>query len=135
MALGIVCIVAAAHKNNLNLVFAARGLGPETFTRKLCAIDPNADEDTPPTHWLMSNAGGDAAELAILQAMTGGTLPPLDPFYQWGVDGTISEEDALAACDASVFHVYSVAGDVEPVDHVAAVLATEGLQYVPDPPI
>jgi len=38
----------------------------------------------------------------------------------------------MAASDGSVFHVYSAAGDIEPVDHVAAVLASEGLQYAPD---
>lgn len=135
MALGIVCIVANAHKTNINLVFAARGLGPETFTRKLCAIDPGATTATPPTHWLMSNAGGDGAELAILQAMTLGDLPPVPNGTVWGENGVISAADAMAATDGAVFHVYSAAGDIEPVDHVAAVLASEGLQYVPEPDV
>ena len=130
MALGIVCIITNAQKTNINLVFAARGMGAETFTRKLAglgAITPS----TPPTHWLMSMANGDAAELAVLQAMTQGDLPEPAPGNVWGVDGIISAADAMAACDGSMFHVYSCAGDVEPVDHCAAVLTAEGLQYVP----
>jgi hypothetical protein len=135
MALGIVCIVAAAQKINLNLVFAARGMGPETFTRKVCAINPGATWETAPTHWLMSLAGGDAAELTVLQAMTQGDLPDLPMGVVWGEDDVISAADAMACSDGAVFHVYSAAGDIEPVDHVTAVLASEGLQYVPEPPL
>jgi hypothetical protein len=132
MALGIVCIVTDAKKSDINLVFAARGMGPETFTRKLCAIDPGATPSTPQTHWLMSLASGDETELAVLMAMTGGDLPGLPPGTVWGENGTISAADAMAATDGAVFHVYSAAGDIEPVDHVAAVLVSEGLQYVPE---
>lgn len=135
MTIGIVCIVGDAKKDDNNRVFAARGMGPETFIRKLCAIDPAATYETPPTHWLSSNAAGDGGELAILQAMTLGELPPLPDGVVWGEDGVISEADAKAATDGSVFHVYSCAGEVEPVEHAAAVLATEGLQFVPDPPL
>lgn len=133
MALGIVCTVAAAKKTDINLVFAARGHGPETFTRKLCAINPGATWEATPTHYLMSNAGGDAEELAILQAMTQGDLPPVPNGTVWGEEGVISAAAAMACSDGAVFHVYSAAGDIEPVDHVAAVLVSEGLQYVPDP--
>lgn len=135
MTIGIVCIVTDAKKNDINLVFAARGMGPGTFTRKLCAVDPGATYETPPSHWLMSNAAGDGAELTVLQAMTQGDLPPLPPGSVWGEDGVISAADAMAACDGAVMQVYSCAGDVEPVDHVAAVLASRGLQFVPDPPL
>ena len=62
-------------------------------------------------------------------------MPPLPESVVWGEDGVISAAAAMAATDGAVFHVYSCAGDVEPVIHVAAVLATEGLQYVPDPEI
>lgn len=134
MALGIVCIVTDAQKTNINLVFAARGMGPETFTRKLCATGA-ATPATPPTHWLMSMATGDATELAVLQAMTEGDLPDLPEGVVWGEDGVISAANAMAATAASVFHVYSAAGDIEPVDHVAAVLVSEGLQYVPEPEV
>lgn len=135
MALGIVCIVTDAQKTNINLVFAARGHGPETFTRKLCAVDPNATPSTPPTHWLMSNAAGSQEELNVLTAMTEGDLPPVPEGVIWGENGVIPASDAMAATDGAVFQVYSAAGDVEPVDHVAAVLASRGLQYVPEPEV
>lgn len=135
MTIGIVCLVTDGQKPNINLVFAARGMGPETFSRKVCAIDPEATYETAPTHWLMSLANGDAAELAILQAMTGGDLPDLPEGVVWGEDGVISAAAAIAATDGAVFQVYSCAGDVEPVDHVAAVLSSRSLQYVPDPPL
>lgn len=135
MALGIVLIVTDAKRDDLNLVFAARGWGPENITRKLCAVDPEATDQTPPTHWLSSNAAGNQTELDILNAMTEGDLPPVPEGTVWGENGVISAANAMAACDGAVMQVYSAAGDVEPVDHVAAVLASRGLQYVPDPPL
>lgn len=131
MALGIVCIVTSAKVAHLNLVFGARGLGPDTFTRKLCASGA-ATPSTPPTHWLMSLANGDQAELNILTAMTAGDLPDLPNGVVWGENGVISAADAISASDGGVLHVYSAAGEIEPVDHVAAVLASEGLRYVPE---
>lgn len=135
MALGIVCIVTDAQKVNVNRVFAARGLGPETFTRKLCAINPGATYETAPTHWLASNAAGDQAELNVLTAMTEGDLPEPSLGNVWGENGVISAADAMTATDGSVFQVYSAAGDVEPSDHVVALLASRTLQYVPEPPL
>jgi hypothetical protein len=134
MALGIVCIVTDAKRNDLNFLFAARGMGPDNITRKLCAVDAGATYETPPTHWLMSNAAGNQAELDTLTAMTEGDLPAVPTGTVWGESGIISAADAMAACDGSVFQVYSCAGDVEPADHVAAVLSSRSLQYVPDPP-
>lgn len=135
MILPAICIVTDAQKNNINLVFSAMGDGPETFTRKLCAPSPAPTWETSPTHWLMSAAGATDVDVAIWQAMTEGNLPPLPEGVVWGVNGVISAEDAMAATDGSVFHVYSAAGDIEPVDHAAAVLTTEGLVYVPEPPL
>lgn len=135
MLLPSVCVVTDAYKININRTFEAMGYGPETFTRRLCAIDPGATPSTPATHWLMSHAAATDTQVAIWQGMTEGNLPPLPDGVVWGEDGVISAADAMAATDGAVFHVYSAAGVIEPVDHVAAVLATEGLQYVPDEPI
>lgn len=107
MNLPSVCTITAAKKTDINLVFAAMGEGPETFTRKLCATGV-ATYETPATHYLMSHAGATDSQVAIWQAMTEGNLPPLPDGVVWGEDGVIS---------------------------AAAVLATEGLQYVPDEPI
>ncbi|MBJ3783423.1 hypothetical protein [Devosia sediminis] len=133
MALGIICIVTDAQRNNINLVFAARGMGPEAFSRKLCAIDPGATSFTPATHWLSSDAMGNQGELNILTAMTEGDLPPVPEGVIWGEEGVIAAAHAMAATNGAVFQVYSAAGDVEPVNHAAAVLASRGLQFVPDP--
>ena len=38
MSLPAICIVTAAAKDNANLVWAAMGRGPYTFSRKLCAV-------------------------------------------------------------------------------------------------
>lgn len=136
MILPFIAIVADAKKININLTFSAMGWGPETFSRKCCAIDAGATPATPPTHWLCSAAAGYTdADVAMLQQMTAGNLPPLPQGVVWGVDGVISAADAMAATDGSVFHVYSAAGQIQPVDHAAAVLASEGLQYVPEPEI
>lgn len=133
MALGIVCIVTDAQKTNLNRVFAARGRGPETFTRKLCGIDPNATISTPPTHWLMSDAGSTQDELNMLTAMTQGDLPLVPQGTVWGENGVISASEAMAATDGTVLQVYSAAGDVDPEAHAAAILAGRGLQLAPTP--
>lgn len=135
MLLPFVAVVTDAKKTDWNLIGTAIGWGPETFTRKLCAINPSATHLTPPTHWLCSAAAATDTDVAMLQAMTNGDLPILPEGTVWGENGVISAADAMAAADGSVFHVYSAAGDIEPVDHVVAVLAAEGLQYVPDPEV
>lgn len=135
MTIGIVFIVTDAKKDDLNLVFSARGMGPDSVTRKLCTIDAGATDQTPPTHWLASMANGTQVELDILNGMINGDLPPVPEGTVWGENGVISAADAMAACDGTVMQVYSCAGAVEPVDHVAAVLASRTLQYVPDPPL
>lgn len=135
MLLPFVAVITNAKKNDWNRIGAAIGWGPETFTRKLCAINPSATPSTPPTHWLCSAAAATDSDVAMLQAMTNGDLPILPEGSVWGEDGVISAADAMAASHGSVFHVYSAAGDIEPVDHVAAVLVSEGLQYVPEPEV
>ncbi len=135
MNLPYIALVTDAKRNDLNRVFAAMGWGPENFTRKCCAIDPAATSETPPTHWLTSAAGATSSDVAMLQAMTNGDLPILPMGVVWGENDVISAAEAMAACNGSVFHVYSAAGEIEPVDHVAAVLASKGLQYVPYPDV
>ena len=135
MALGVICIISDAKKDDLNKVFEAMGIGPETFTRKLCTINPSATYETPPTHWLMSMVNASEEDVAIWQAMTAGNLPQLPTGLSWGEDDIISEVSALAASAGNVFHVYSAAGDIVPVDHANAILESEGLQFVPDPPL
>lgn len=135
MHLPMVCVVTAAKRDDANLVWAARGLGPETFMRKLCAIDPEATWETPATHYVMSDVAATDVEVDTCNQMTAGNLPPLPEGTVWGEDGVISASAAMAATDGSVLVVSSMAGDVEPLVHVAAVLQTLGLQFVPDMPL
>ena len=44
----------------------------------------------------------------------------------------IEAADAQQAIDGDSLQCYSASGNVEPVDHVAAILASRGLSYVPD---
>lgn len=134
MNLPYVAIVTDAHRLNINLMFNAIGWGPETFIRKCCVIDPNATWETLPTHWLSSNVAATDSDVAMLQRATAGDLPPLPEGVVWGVDGVISAAEAMAATDGAVFQVYSAAGEIEPLDHMHAVLASKGLQFLPDPP-
>jgi hypothetical protein len=135
MNLPYIAIVTDAKRVDLNRVFDAMGYGPETFIRKCCAPDPSATTATPPTHWLSSNASASDALVATLQAMTAGDLPALPDGVVWGENGVITAADAMAASNGSALHVYSAAGQIEPAQHAAAVLVSEGLQYVPDPAV
>lgn len=139
MQLPMVCVVDDAKRNDINQVWIARGLAQPnsdpSFARALCAADPEATWETPATHWLMSDAGASDGEVDTCNQMTAGNLPPLPEGTVWGEDGVISAAAAMAATDGAVFRVFSCAGEVEPLDHMAAVLATLGLQFVPDPPL
>lgn len=133
--LPMVIIITAAAQPDANLVWEARGRGPGSFMRKVCALDPGATWETTPTHYVMSDATATDGEVAICQAMTAGDLPPLPEGVVWGEDGIVSAADAMAATDGAVMQVYSVAGAVEPLDHIAGIFAGRGLQFVPDPPL
>lgn len=132
MQLPFVAIVTAAARVDLNRVFGALGAGPNTFSRRCCPILPVPTPATEPTHWLTSSAAASDSDVATLQAMTSGILPVPPPGVVWGVDGVISEAEAIAASSAAVLHVYSAAGDISAAAHAAAVLASEGLMFVPD---
>ena len=131
MILPSICIITAASKDNANLVWAAMGRGPNTFTRKLCE-DANATSDTPPTHYLMADSSSEASDVAAWQAMANGDLPPVPEGTVWGEDGVISAADAMAATSASNLQVYSASGDVTPVDHMNGILLGRSLYVVPD---
>lgn len=133
MKLPVVCIVTAVAKANADAVWEAWGRGPNTFVRQLCAINAGATWQTPATHYLMADSSTEESEVAIMQAMGNGDLPPISGV--WGVAGVISAAAALAAITAANLQVYSAAGDVVPIDHANGVLLGRGLQFVPYPPI
>jgi hypothetical protein len=133
MSLPVICIVTAAKKTDANLVWQAMDRGPETFTRKLCAIGEGVTPETPPTHYLMSDTSSTESDVAIWQGMANGDLPPISGI--WGVNGVISAANAMTATNGANLQVYSASGDVIPVDHAAGILASRDLRFVPDPEI
>ncbi len=125
----IVCIVAAADKDNANLVWAAWGKGPDTFSRRL-TDDPSPTTSSVVTHYLMADSSTSVEDVQIIQGFANGDLPPISG--AWGVDGVIEAADALAAIDGDSLQCYSASGDVAPLDHCNAILASRGLSFVPD---
>lgn len=124
-------IVKAADRANANLVWDAWGKGPNTFSRKLTTDSPATTSSTV-THYLFADSSTSVEDVAIIQAMANGDLPPLQTGYSWGVDGVIAAADALAAIDGDSMQCYSASGNVTPLDHCNAILASRGLSWVPD---
>lgn len=135
----LICTDAAVV--DVRLVWGAMGQGWDTFGRKLCSSATEATPETPPTHWLMSDAGSQSDMVTAWQAMANGDLPQIDGV--WGENGIISAAAAMAATNGANLHVYTVSGDVQPEDfllgmadanHVrhGGMLASEGLQFVPE---
>lgn len=125
----VVCIVAAAAMVNANLVWAAMGRGPDTFSRRLAAAS-GIDENSTPTHYLMADSSCSVEDVAAWQGFAHGDLPQIDGV--WGADGVIDAADAQAAVTGSNLQVYSASGDVVPLDHANAILASRGLAFIPD---
>jgi hypothetical protein len=131
----VVCVVTDAQRINARKVWGAWGRGENSFVRKLCDIDPQATHETPPTHWLLADSSTTDSDVAILQGFASGDLPPIQPGLAWGQGDVIAAQDALIAINAENLQVYSASGDVVPLDHVNAILASRNLQFVPDEPI
>lgn len=129
---GILAIVSAAQRANLNLVFAAMQMGPDTFSRRITTDDP-ATTGSPVTHYGMYNAAALAGDALLYDNAKGGFLPNVDvnnaPIY-WGVGGVIDETDALAAFADMQFWLNS--SDMDPPDFAAAIMGQAGLSYIPD---
>lgn len=125
----IVCIVAAADKDNANLVWAAWGKGHDTFSRKL-TTDASPTTSSTVTHYLMADSSTSVEDVQVIQGFTNGDLPPISG--AWGVGGVIDAADALAAIDGASLQCYSASGDVAPLDHANAILTSRGLSFVPD---
>lgn len=134
MNLPTIIVCTAAVRDVLNAIFAPGG--QIAMTVPLCAKDPEATWETPPTHWLCSHMGADSADVPEWQAMaTGeGLLPSLPLGYEWGAGNLPSEEDAQAAIGAGNLAVYSRAGDETMIPLLDAVMEGEGLQRIPDAP-
>lgn len=125
----VICIVTAAAHVNANLVWAAQDRGPDTFSRKLTTDDPATPESVV-THYLMADSSCSVEDIAAWQALANGDLPQIAGV--WGEDGVIGAADAMAATNGANLQVYSASGDVQPLGHANAILASRGLSFVPD---
>lgn len=125
----IVCVITNAAKTNANLVWAAWGKGPDTFSRRL-TDDPSPTTSSTVTHWLMADSSTLVEDVQVIQGFANGDLPPIGG--QWGEAGVIEAADAQTATNGTNLQCYSASGNVEPLDHVNAILATRGLSFVPD---
>lgn len=122
-------IVKAADRANANLVWDAWGKGPDTFSRRLTTDSP-ATTSSPVTHYLFADSSTSVEDVQVIQGFANGDLPPISG--AWGHDGVIISDDALAAIDGDSFQCYSASGNVAPLDHCNAILASRGLSWVPD---
>lgn len=125
----IVAIVTAAAMADANLVWAAWGKGPHTFSRKL-TTDPNPTPATPATHYLTADSSTSVEDVQVIQGFANGDLPPI--MGAWGEDGVVGAGAALTAINGANLQCYSASGDVVPLDHCNAILASRGLNWVPD---
>lgn len=139
MNLPRISIIKVAAKDDMNLICQAMGEGFPYFTRKICAIDPLADHNTPATHYLAQDMAAQAEDADEWLAMaTEANLPAIAG--TWGEDGVISAQDAQAALAPGNLQVYT-AGGLDPAVNGAAtawrdgILLGAGLQFVPDEPI
>lgn len=124
-------IVKAADKTNANLVWNAWGKGPDTFSRRL-TTDASPTPSSTVTHYLFADSSTSVEDVQIIQGFANGDLPPLPMGVAWGVDGVIAAAAALTAIDGDSLQCYSASGNVAPIDHCNAILASRGLKWVPD---
>lgn len=125
----IVVIVTAAAVDDANAVWEAWGKGPGNLSRRL-TDDPAPTTSSTVTHYLMADSSTSVEDVQIIQGFANGDLPPISG--AWGEGGIIEAAAALTAINASNLQCYSASGNVTPVDHVNAILASRDLAYVPD---
>ena len=129
--LPIILICGISAKDGINAVLEALGRGPGNISRKLCAVDPEATYETPATHYMMQDMSATDADVLLWTGMKAGILPDT---VEWGEEGIISEQDAIAACAA--MNLYCAVQDFElPRDWCKRELNGLGLMFVPDEPI
>lgn len=139
MNLPRIAVIVAPAVTDMNRICEAMGLGTPYFTRKLCAVDPLADHNTPATHYLASDMSALAEDNPEWQAMaTAADLPAIQGI--WGENGVISAQDAQAVLAPGNLQVYTAAGldpnnTDGPTEFRNGIFAGLGLQFVPDEPI
>lgn len=111
-----VMIVPAARRGDANLLGAALGYGPESYTVEI-------PSDGEPTHWGL-HSWPDESFFAMILGAQGGALPPVD----WAAHG-LTAERVLAVLAALVISAPGSPIDPDgtpyasPSEHAAAVTA------------
>lgn len=124
----IIAIVTAAAAADANLVWEAWGRGPDTFSRKL-TDDASPTSESTVTHYMTADSSTSVEDVQIIQGFASGDLPPI--LGVWGEDVAITEEAAIIAVNGTNLQCYSASGDVVPLDHANAILASRDLRFVP----
>lgn len=94
----IYSIIPDAQRAALNAFFVAFGWGMGTYNQALTTDDP-ATTSSPATHWHSYNASAAPGDYSLFSLAKSGTLPVNDMNgnpIPYGIDGVISEADALA---------------------------------------
>lgn len=116
MSYSTVLIVPTALRDRANLLGAALGYGPTSYT---VPIPP----DAPPSHWGAHTYAG-AEFFAVVAAAQGGALPPID----WSAHG-LSAQDVIDVLTA--LHISAPGSPLDPdgtphatpAEHFAAAVA------------
>ena len=130
-------IVEDAHVVNARATLDAMGLGPAGFAVPLVDKDDNtATHETAPLAWCLMDASADNVLVQTLQALCGGDAPGLDVngnTILWGVDGVISQVDALEAFGGDHVRIVSVVGvpENERLAWITGELALHGYKLRP----
>lgn len=121
---------------DLNRIGHALDLGTGYFTGlALCAIDPNATWETPPTHYAGHDQHAQSSEQEMWQGMAqAADLPELPYGRLWGEDGIISSLDAQNALAFGNLKIVTAAGEDDPAAWFEGTLLGWGLQRVPSEP-
>lgn len=133
MELPTIIICTAAVRANANLVLDAQGRGPDSMSRTLAAASGITSASTP-THYLMQDMSATDYLVEQWQALANNAdLPAIAP-NQWGVDGVISDSDAIEAFGGGNLHIYTAAGAMTDPERDAwrdGILAGRGLAFIP----
>lgn len=126
----VICIVTAAARVSANLVWAAMGRGPDTFSRRLTTDDPATTSSTV-THCLMADGSATVEDVDAWQDLNeNGALPDIEG--EWGVDGVIASADAIDATNATNLEILPVPENKTSLEYANEVLGARGLSFVPD---
>lgn len=132
-----IVICPEAQADALSKVFDAMGRGPGSFIwgRMVCAKDPDATQQTPPTHRLIQDMTAPAEIEDMWRKMSNGIAMPQIVWSALEEERGIVITEAEAVAAALSMSVFSVTGPLGEQITAEAILDGLGLQFVPGPEI